>query len=152
MTNYKRHSKYCIQRPEYIHVPSISSELIINSFSFYVFKCKNIKCILISCVMRGAVTIALWAVKVQTLDWGQWRDRYWLWHHYFCMLNPIDMPKKKELQGHSHGEWLNYHIQGNIFFWDTVDVTAVKSIVYSFRSTRETLDTVLFTIRKFVLP
>ena len=31
-------------------------------------------------------------------------------------------------------------------------VTAVKSIVYSFRSTRETLDTVLFTIRKFVLP
>ena len=33
-----------------------------------------------------------------------------------------------------------------------VSVTAVKSIVYSFRSTRETLDTVLFTIRKFVLP
>ena len=31
-------------------------------------------------------------------------------------------------------------------------VTTVKSIVYSFRSTRETLDTVLFTIRKFVLP
>jgi len=31
-------------------------------------------------------------------------------------------------------------------------VTAVKSMVYSFRSTRVTLDTVLFTIRKFVLP
>ena len=31
-----------------------------------------------------------------------------------------------------------------------VSVTAVKSIVYSFRSTRETLDTALFTIRKFV--
>ena len=29
-------------------------------------------------------------------------------------------------------------------------VTALKSIVYSFRSTRETLDTALFTIRKFV--
>ena len=29
-------------------------------------------------------------------------------------------------------------------------VTAVKYIVYSFRSTRETLDTALFTIRKFV--
>ena len=29
-------------------------------------------------------------------------------------------------------------------------VTAVKSIAYSFRSTRETLDTALFTIRKFV--
>jgi len=72
----------------------------------------------------------------------------------FCLLVKTSYPLAENVNETPvymcfiYSSWLKF-----IILWThTLTVTAVKSIVYSSRSTRETLDTVRFTIRKFMLP